>query len=102
MTTAIEELRPLSAGRLLRIRRAVQMEGVEEWAVPLVCNARVLAECCYTAGEQVFPHGEAVLESLTVREMESLIRQLSGDETPRTGVENPGFDPARFRALKEA
>ena len=101
MTTAVEELRPLSAGRLLHIRRTVQAEGVEDWAVPLVCNARVLAECCYTGGERVFSRGEAVLESLTVREMEALIRQLGGEATQRNGVENPGFDPARFLALKE-
>lgn len=102
MTVVVEELRPLSAGRLLNIRREVQLEGIEEWAVPVVCNARVLAECCYTGGERVFPHGAAVLETMTVREMESMICRLAGEETPRSEMENPGFDPARFRALKEA
>ena len=96
----VEELRPLNAGRLLAIRREVQGEGTEDWALGIVCNARVLAECCYADGSRVFPNGEAVLESMTVREMERLLELLAEGNLP-SGGGNPNFDPARFRALKE-
>ena len=101
MTPAMDELRPLTAGRLLEIRRQVYADGVEDWAVAAECNARVLAECCYDSGERVFPDGGAVLASMTFREMERLLVQLAGEEIP-AGCGNPQFDPARFRAMKEA
>ena len=96
----VEELRPLSALRLLTIRREVQTEGTEDWALAVICNARVLAECCYTGGERVFSDGDAVLEALTVREMERLLEQLAEADAPVDGG-NPNFDAARFRKLKE-
>lgn len=102
MTVAVEELRPLTAGRLLAIRREAQADGTEEWALSAVCNARVLAECCYAGGERIFSDGGAVLEAMTLREIESLVRQLAGEEMARSGCGNPNFDPTRFRALKEA
>ena len=102
MIPAVEELRPLSAGRLLNIRREVQTDGVEEWAVAAECNARVLAESCFSGGKCVFSDGQAVLESLTFCEMEHLLRRLAETERERNGRENPNFDPERFRKLKEA
>lgn len=96
----VEELRPLSALRLLTIRREVQAEGTEEWALAVTCNAQVLAECCYTGGERVFRDGEAVLAAMTVREMERLLARLADADAPRDGG-NPNFDADRFRRLKE-
>jgi len=44
---------------------------------------------------------EAVLEALTPREMEALLRRLAGGESPAAAVENPAFDMERFAALQE-
>lgn len=101
MTPAVDELCPLTAGRLLEIRRQVYADGIEDWAVAAECNARVLAECCYDGGKRVFPDGGAVLAAMTFREMERLLAQLAGEEIP-AGCGNPQFDSARFRAMKEA
>ena len=60
----VEELRPLTAGRLLRIRREAERGGWDEAERGLRCNAQVLAESCFTGGEAVFADGEAVLEEL--------------------------------------
>ncbi|BCK83825.1 hypothetical protein MM59RIKEN_11440 [Pusillibacter faecalis] len=67
----------------------------------LLCNARVLAESCFYQGEPVFRDGEAVLESLTTREMEGLLRRLSSGTALGPAEENPVFDEARFEALWE-
>ena len=102
MIPAVEELRPLPASRILDIRREIRADGIEDWAAAAECNARVLAESCFSAGERVFPDGRAVLDSLTFREMELLIRRLVEAERGRDSRENPNFDPERFRKLKEA
>lgn len=101
MMPAVDELRPLTAGRLLEIRRQVCADNAEDWAVAAECNARVLAECCYDGGERVFHNAAAVLDTMTFREMERLLGYLTGEE-PRGECSNPQFDPARFRVMKEA
>ena len=93
----VDELRPLTAGRLLTLWREHREEEPLERA--LLCNARVLAECCWSQGEPAFPDSGAVLEELTTREMESLLGLLGG--TGEAAQLNPAFDPARFQALRE-
>ena len=92
------ELRELSAGRLLDIRRQVLRETEDALAQGLLCNAAVLAESCYEEGERVFADRDAVLEALTCREMEELLGQLLPGEPGREG--NPNFDWRRFQALR--
>lgn len=105
MTDRIEELRPLTAGRLLAIRQTVRRETEDPLEQALLCNAQVLAECCRRSGERVFSGREAVLERMTCREMEKLLGALATGEAPAAtaGVsgENPGFDIGRFARLKE-
>ena len=97
----LDELRQLTAGRLLEIWRnsaALAREPVER---ALLCNAQVLAESCFYQGEAVFPQKEDVLAALTVGEMETLLRQLMQDRPVRPAEENPLFDPKRFERLRE-
>ena len=95
-----DELRQLTAFQLLTIWRECGEAAEEPMERALLCNARVLAECCFCQGEPVFASGEEVLEQLTAREMEVLLRQLADGCAP-AGGENPAFDPARFRRLQE-
>ena len=89
-----DELRPPTAGRLLYLWRASRDAAEDPMERSLLCNARVLAESC-------FYDGEAVLESLTTREMEGLLRRLSSGTALGPAEENPVFDEARFEALWE-
>ena len=95
----VDELRPLTAGRLLAIWRESAREAEDPLERSLLSNARVLAECCWSQGEPSFPDSGAVLEELTTREMESLLGLLGG--TGEAAQLNPAFDPARFQALRE-
>lgn len=106
----VDELRPLTAGRLLELWR--DSRGIED---PLervmLCNVRILAECCYFRGEPAYSGEAEALEDLTAREIEQLLRRLSeggggglrlGDGLrPEDGGANPEFDAARFEALRE-
>ena len=96
-----DELRQLTAGRLLSIWRACGAEAEEAMERSLLCNAQVLAECCLFQGEAVFSSREAVLEALTPREMETLLRRLAGGGNPAAAVKNPAFDMERFTVLQE-
>ena len=95
----VDELRPLTAGRLLAIWRESGREAEDPLERSLLSNARVLAECCWAGGELAFPDSGAVLEELTAREMESLLELLGGKS--EAAQLNPAFDPARFQALRE-
>lgn len=95
----VDELRPLTAGRLLTIWRESAREAEDPLERSLLSNARVLAECCWVRGEPAFPDSGAVLEELTAREMESLLEMLGG--AGEAAQLNPAFDPARFQALGE-
>jgi len=100
--SGIDELRPLSAGRLLAIWRETRDVTEDPLERSLLCNARVLAECCYCEGERVFDDELAVLSSLTGRQMEKLLVRLAGDAPASSpAAVNPAFDQTRFEALRE-
>ena len=102
----IDELRPLTAGRLLELWKNAR--GIEDpLERVLMCNARILVECCRHQGRPVYGGEAETLADLTAREMEGLLRRLAegggpwdrrpGGETPEG---NPNFDAARFEALR--
>ena len=92
----IDELRPVSALRLLTIWRE-SGETEDPLVRSLLSNAGVLAACCYAGGEAVYAGAEDVLADLSPREMEQLLTMLGGGG----GQLNPAFDEARFRSLRE-
>ena len=99
----IDELRGLTAGRLLELwREARSIEDPLERV--LLCNGRILAESCFFRGKPVYGDGTEALEDLTGRQMERLLVKLAegGDGRPRENWEtvNPVFDTARFEALR--
>lgn len=97
----LDELRQLTAGRLLTIWRESGEEAEEPIERALICNARVLSESCFYGGKAVFESGEDVLGALTSREMEDLLRQLTAGTEPTANVQNPAFDQRRFLELRE-
>lgn len=97
----IDRLQPVPAGRLLEIWRDTREKTGEPLERCLLCNAQVLAECCFRDGEAVFHSAAEVLEQLTGRQMEGLLRRLMGEEPPAAETENPAFDLERFRAMKK-
>ena len=97
----IDELRPLTALRLLTIWRECGQAAEDPLERSLLSNARVLAECCYFQDAPVFSDGQEVLETLTAREMERILEQLSGGRQQMMSTVNPAFDQARFEALRE-
>lgn len=98
----IDRLRPMPAARLLAIWRDTREQTEEPLERCLLCNAQVLAECCWRGEERAFASAEQVLAALTGRQMEALLRRLMGEEPARApDAENPAFDPERFRALRE-
>ena len=98
----IDRLRPMPAARLLAIWRDTRERTEEPLERCLLCNAQVLAECCFRGEEAAFSSAEEVLEQLTGRQIEALLRRLMGEEPPASPkAENPAFDPERFRTLKE-
>ena len=97
----IDELRPLTALRLLTLWRESGCKAEEAMERALLCNAAVLAESCFFRKEPVFQGAEAVLEMLTPHEMEVLLRRLVEGKAAPEGAGNPAFDAQRFRALQE-
>lgn len=100
----IDELRPLSLGRLLELWRQCREAGDPLERV-LLCNGRILAESCFFRGEPVYGDETEALEDLTGRQVERLLLKLAeggGGRRPRTEREtvNPAFDAARFAALR--
>ena len=83
--SGMDELRPLTAGRLLAIRRTVRAAGGDALEEAALCNARVLAESCFRDGEPAFADAEAVLAALTFPEMETLLERLAGQKTRAAG-----------------
>jgi len=96
----IDELRPLTAGKVLGIWRASRIEAEESLEQTLLCNASVLAQSCFFQGEPVFEDREAVLRELTGGQMETLLRRLAEGGRTAPEFENPAFDQARFAALR--
>lgn len=100
MFEQIDAVRPLSAARLLSIwQDSRELDDPLERS--LLCNARVLADCCFSQGEPAFEDAHAVLEQLTARQMEVLLRRLSDESAPSPDTGNPAFDLERFRRLLE-
>lgn len=97
----IDELRPLTAGRLLSLWQACRERTEDPLERTLLCNARILAECCFCRGEPAFSDEKAVLGALTGRQMTELLGRLARAEAPREETVNPAFDWERFRALEE-
>lgn len=100
----IDELRPLTAGRLLALwRECRKTEDALERV--LLCNGRILSECCFARGERVYGDETEALADLTGRQMEGLLRRLAEgggreDRRPRAETVNPEFDAERFEALR--
>lgn len=103
----MDELRPLTAGRVLALWWESREASGDPLERALLCNGRILSECCFFQGERVYGDGAEALADLTGRQMERLLLRLAegGEEEgnhplfPAPGAENPAFDPARFRAL---
>ena len=89
----IDELRPLTAGRLLALWREVREAAEDPLERTVLCNARIAAACCFFRGEPVFEDERAVLERLLLR--------LAEAEPGPEGTGNPSFDQGRFEALRE-
>lgn len=100
MTAAPDRLNPLSAGRLLSIWRDVAAREENGAVRGLLCNARVLAESCFLGEKRMFDSPEAVLEAMTVGEMETLLQRLAGEKSALPAMANPNFDPARFEVMR--
>ena len=96
----VDELRPLTAGRLLELWRESREASEDGLERTVICNAQVLAESCFYHGEPAFGSGEEVLEELTGRQIESLLRTLAEGGRPRPAGENPSFDQRRFLRLR--
>ena len=96
----IDSLRPVTAGRLLEIWRTTRERTEEPLERCLLCNAQVLSECCFRGEEAAFHSAEEVLEQLTGRQMETLLRRLLEEPDPMPETVNPAFDLERFRALE--
>lgn len=96
----MDELRPLTAGQLLELWRESREATEDGLERTLLCNARVLAACCFFQGEPVYGDGMEVLSDLTGRQMEILLLRLAegGAAAPPETV-NPAFDRERFEAL---
>ncbi len=99
MSPQIDELRPPTAARLLTIWRTCREMADDPLERVLLCNAHILKECCFFQGGQAFADETAVLEALTGRQMEHLLRQLAGESEKTAREVNPGFDEERFRQL---
>lgn len=97
----MDELRELSSGEALDLWRNCREDDPLERAV--LCNARILARCCLWRGQRVYQEEREVLDDLTGRQMEALLRKLAagGGMLETAGSVNPAFDPERFRALGE-
>ena len=101
-----DELRPLTAGRLLALWREYRETGDPLERV-LRCNGRILSKCCFFRGRRVYADETEALEDLTGRQMERLLARLAegGGSLERgsgnsTAEENPSFDAARFEELR--
>ena len=102
-----DELRPLTAGRLLEIWRECRETTIDPLERTLLCNGRILAECCRFRGEPVYADGGDALADLTGRQIEKLLAALAeggghlelGSDLKQ--VENPAFDAERFDTMQK-
>ncbi len=101
---SVDELRPLTAGRLLALWRECR-RAEDPLERVLLCNGRILAACCFARGEPVYKDETEALADLTGRQMEQLLLRLAEgggceDRRPRRETMNPKFDAERFEALR--
>ena len=96
----IDELRPLTAGRLLELWQGAREASEDPLERTVLCNARIAAACCFFRGEPVFEDEQAVLAALTGRQLEKLLRRLAEAEPAPEETGNPSFDRRRFEALR--
>ena len=67
--STVDELRPLTARELLELWRESGEATQEPLERALLCNARVLAACCYRGGERAFSDEREVLSAMTGRDL---------------------------------
>ena len=97
----IDELRPLTAGRLLDIWKKSHEISEDPLERVLLSNAQVLAESCFFQGKPAFEEAKTVLDSLTGCQMEKLLCQLAEERLGAVEITNPTFDQGRFEELLE-
>ena len=68
----IDELRPLTAGRLLELWQEAREAAEDPLERTILCNARIAAACCFSGGEPAFEDERAVLAALTGRQLEDM------------------------------
>ena len=96
----IDELKHLSAFQILEIWKESGLRTKDPLERSLLCNAMVLAACCFSGGEPVFQDEFAVLKNLSGRKMERLLRRISEEDRPKRQTVNPQFDMGRFKRLE--
>lgn len=95
------ELRLLSAREMLALRRALALEAFDDVQQrALFANASLISRALFSSGEAVFSDGEAVLETLGVGEINTLVERYALLD----GAVNPSGEDGRERieALKKA
>ena len=95
----VDELKTLPAARILELwRDSREIDPLER---ALLCNARILARCCFFEGRAVYADESEVLHDLSGRQMEALLLKLAdgGGSLPPQPFVNPAFDLDRFRTL---
>ncbi|QNL43711.1 hypothetical protein H8790_09555 [Oscillibacter hominis] len=101
----IDELRPVTAAQLLKLRRDPLLSQCAPEESGLLGNALVLSKCCYQEGKPAFECAAQVMETLTAEQIERLIRLLCAGEQPRERPLDAGksaaFDQERFRCMQE-
>ena len=102
LTDVLPRPRRDEAARLLALWRDCREAAEDPLERTLLCNARVLAACCYREGAPAFADEEEVLTTLTGRQMERLLERLASQTEPAApSAVNPAFDTARFDALRK-
>ena len=99
---AMDELRPMTAGRLLELWRKCREELEDPLERTMFCNAGILAECCFWQGGPVYQNEYEVLSDLTGKQIADLLLRLAdsnGTAEPQAAM-NPAFDQGRFDALQ--
>lgn len=96
---AVDELRPLPSSQILELWRDSREADPLERAV--LCNARILARCCFFEGQAVYAGESDVLDDLSGRQMEELLLLLAdgGGALDAAPFVNPAFDLERFQSL---
>ena len=98
----VDELRPVTAGRLLELWRKCREELEDPLERTVFCNARILAESCFCQGERVYQNECEVLADLTGQQIAALLREVAenGETTATSETINPAFEQGRFDTLR--